>query len=162
LRVGAAALQHRSRRAVGPGEEPLSLQRGGGVLVPRSAAAQLRALVTFTSNNSADQDYVLDLSNEPALYFFLKRRNPTRFYQVPLMAPFQGEVLRSLAEHPPRFVVLSSGTWLDRIDRIPNPDRIPDVWRWVSARYPRHVSVGNVTIGLPGGLVSERSSAGPE
>jgi hypothetical protein len=162
LGVGAAALQYRSRQAAGFGEEPLNLPRGGGVLVPRPAAAQLRALVTFTSNNSADQDYVLDLSNEPALYFFLRRRNPTRFYQVPLMAPFQSEVLRSLTEHPPRFVVLSSGTWLDRIDRIPNADRIPDVWRWVSARYPRRVAVANVTIGLPEGNVSERSSAGPE
>lgn len=83
-------------------------------------------------------------------------------YQVPLMAPFQSEVLRSLAEHPPRFVVLASGTWLDRIDRIPNADRIPDVWRWVSARYPRRVAVANVTIGLPEGNVSNRSSTGPE
>ena len=149
-RVGLAVLQYRSRQvAAGPGEEPLDLPRGGGVIVPRAAAERLRALVAFANDNSAVQDYVLDLSNQPALYFFLQRRNPTRFYQVPLMAPFQDEVIRSLTEHPPRFVVFSSGNWLDRIDHIPNAERIPDVWQWVSARYPRRVPVSSLIIGLP-------------
>ncbi|HSD71235.1 MAG TPA: hypothetical protein VLE54_00510, partial [Thermoanaerobaculia bacterium] len=93
---------------------------------------------------------VLDLSNRAGLYFFLQRENPTRFAEVPPMAAFEDEVLRDLEQRRPSLVFLESGTWLDAIDGIPNPRRIPRVWRWVLENYPVRAKVGDTVVALPG------------
>ncbi|HEU5248659.1 MAG TPA: hypothetical protein VFW15_01610 [Thermoanaerobaculia bacterium] len=128
---------------------PLTIPRGGGTRVPRDEERNLRALIEFTDRCAPPGAPVLDLSNRAGLYFFLRRVNPTRFAEVPPMAPFEDEILRDLATRPPALVFLETGTWLDAIDGIPNSRRIPRVWAWVLENYPVRARVGDTTVLLP-------------
>ena len=128
---------------------PLTLPRGGGILVPRDAAEGLGQLLAFVDAHAPPGAPVLDLSNRAAIHFFARRPNPTRFTEVPPMAAFEDEVLADVERNRPALVILESGTWLDSIDRIPNPRRIPRVWAWVEKNYPARVKVGSSTVALP-------------
>jgi hypothetical protein len=150
LAVVRAAWAAGTRARETGGTLPLAVPRGGSALVAAPSALALEQFVRFCERVVPPGGRILDLSNHPGLYFFSNRVNPTRFYQVPFMAPFQEEILRDLAASPPRLVVLSTGTWLDRIDRRPNSQRIPAVWNLVEKAYPLRQSVGGFTIALPG------------
>jgi hypothetical protein len=132
-----------------PGMVALTIPRGGGIRVPGNEERNLRALIEFTNRHAPAGAPVLDLSNRAALYFFLERVNPTRFAEVPPMAPFQDEVLRDLRRRPPAVVFLESGGWLDAIDGIPNSRRVPQVWKWVTENYPVRAKVGDTVVALP-------------
>jgi hypothetical protein len=121
------------------------------VLVPSWDAERLQALRAFTNAHVPPGGWILDLANQPALYFFLERSNPTRFYQTPLMAAFQDEVLADLRKRPPHLVVVASGTWLDAPDRRANRDRVPRVWDYVLEHYPQRVTVNRMVLALPSG-----------
>ena len=127
----------------------LTANRRGDVLVQVDQAAEVQALLRFSESRAHRAGPILDLTNRPALYFLLGRVNPTRFYQAPIMAPFQDEVIRDLERSPPAFVLLTSGTWLDAIDGRSNADRIPAVWRFVERSYPVRLRVGNTEVALP-------------
>ncbi len=142
------AMTYSSRNAVCPGCVRLTGNRAGGALVSAPDAARIELLRGFVERNAA-KGPVFDLSNQPALYFFLERRNPTRFYQTALMEPFQDEVLKDLERDPPAFVFLSSGGYLDAPDGRSNESRVPRVWNWVEARYPRRVLVRKTVVALP-------------
>jgi hypothetical protein len=149
LGVFREAARYRQRTAPPAGTVPLELPRGGDIRVPREEEKNLRALIEFTDRHAFPGATVLDLSNRAGLYFFLRRVNPTRFSEVPPMAPFEDEILRDLAKRPPALVFLESGTWLDAIDGIPNSRRIPRVWSWVLENYPLRAKVGDTTVALP-------------
>jgi hypothetical protein len=126
----------------------LTVRRGGGIRVPRAEERDLTTLIEFTDRHAPPDAPVLDLSNRAGLYFFLQRVNPTRFAEVPPMAAFEDEVLRDLEARRPALVFLTSGTWLDAIDGIPNSRRIPRVWKWVLENYPVRAKVGETVVAL--------------
>jgi hypothetical protein len=158
-RVLRSAAEYKTRMSRQAGLVALSVPRGGGVRVPEEEARNLGEIIRFVNQQTPPDSRILDLSNEPALYFFLKRQNPTRFYQVPMMAPFQEEVLRDIKNSPPAAIVLESGGGLDAMDDVPNSTRIPRVWSYVTSAYPRQFRVGTATIALAG--TSPSTSAGP-
>jgi len=149
LAVFRDAAAYRERTAPLPWTVPLTLPRGGGIRVPRDQERNLRALIEFTDRYASKDATILDLSNRAALYFFARRVNPTRFSEVPPMAPFEDEVLRDIQARRPALVFLESGTWLDAIDGIPNSRRIPRVWKWVLENYPVRARVGDTLVALP-------------
>jgi len=154
LRVLRDATEYRVRMAVRAGLVPLSLPRGGAALVPPHQAREIAALAAWLERAVPPGSRILDLTNRPALYFFLRRQNSTRFYQVPLMEPFQDEVLRDLKAEPPAVVLLQRDTPYDTVEGIPHQLFIPQVWRYLETYFPRRVRVGETLIALP------RSSAG--
>jgi hypothetical protein len=147
-RLLGSAIQFQRRVSVCPGCVRLTARRGGRAMVPAEEAEKLLRLCEAIEE-LAPKGPLLDLSNRPALYFFLDRVNPTRFYQVPMMEPFQDEVIRDLERDPPSLVLLSSGTAFDAFDGRPNPDRIPRIWTFVTARYPRRVLFDGNVLALP-------------
>ena len=149
IELARSAAAYPSRARAREGLTRLDLPRGGGVLLSTAQVAELDVLARFTAAHSRPDDFVLDLSNRPALYFLLERRNPTRFYQAPMMAPYEDEVIRSLQRMPPAFVILTSGTYLDLFDRKPNWERIPAVWSWVRSQYPILENVAGSTVARP-------------
>jgi hypothetical protein len=153
LGVFENAAGYRQRTAPPASMVPLTVSRGGGIRVPRDSAEKLRELLEFVDAHAAAGAPILDLSNRAALYFFARRPNPTRFTEVPVMAPFEEEVLADVKRHRPALVILESGTGLDAIDRIPNSRRIPSLWAWVEENYPVRVKVAGSTIALPVGSV---------
>jgi hypothetical protein len=157
LAVLRDATKYRERTAPPAWLAPLTVPRGGGIQVPREEQENLRALIEFTDRHAAPGASVLDLSNRGALYFYLRRVNPTRFAEVPPMAAFEDEILRDLRARPPALVFLESGSWLDAIDGIRNSQRIPRVWAWVLENYPVRAKVGDTVVALPPGKKNDVS-----
>jgi hypothetical protein len=149
LAVFRNAADYGERTAPPPTMVPLTLPRGGGILVPRDAAESLGQLLAFVDAHAPPGAPVLDLSNRAGIHFFARRPNPTRFTEVPPMAAFEDEVLADVERHRPALVILESGTWLDAIDKIPNSRRIPRVWAWVEENYPVRLKVAGSTVALP-------------
>lgn len=153
------AAGYRHRQSETSGLVSLSVPRGKGVLVPKLEAAEVEALFAFVSRSVDPECEMLDLTNRPGLYFFLQRTNPTRFYQVPLMAPFQEEVVRDLERSPPSVVLLEGNGPLDNMDGVSNSRRIPLVWAHVQKHYPLRARVGHTVFALPNSFLALASNA---
>ena len=80
---------------------------------------------------------MFDFSNQPALYFFCDRPNPTRFYQVPIMSPweFQREVIVALELARPPVVIRRSPQGFDQFDGIDNTVRAQAVAAYLDDHY---------------------------
>ncbi len=82
-------------------------------------------------------DPIFDFSNQPALYFFCDRPNPTRYYQVPVMSPrdAQREVILALERSRPRAVIRRSPQEFDQFDGIDNSIRAQAVAAYLDDHY---------------------------
>lgn len=80
---------------------------------------------------------IFDFSNQPALYFFADRPNPTRFYQVPILSPpaFQREAIVDLERARPAVVLRRSPTDFDLFDGISNEMRAPALAAYIDDAY---------------------------
>jgi hypothetical protein len=143
------AAQYTHRMADTEGMLRLSVERGDHELVPAVEAREVEALDAWTRRAVAADASILELTNRPALHFFLKRTNASRFYQVPLMRPFQADVIRQLEARPPAAVLLRHFVPYDTTDGIPNPAWTPELWQYVESHFPRRVQVGETLIALP-------------
>jgi len=95
---------------------------------------QVRFWVTDLSRPGAP---IFDFSNQPALYFFCDRPNPTRFYQVPILSPpqFQREVIVALERAKPPIVIRRSPQQFDVFDDIDNSVRAQAVASYINDHY---------------------------
>lgn len=146
--IFANAATIRRRLAACPGCVAFRDARGGGIRVPADELAELRSLRALVEAN-AKPGGMLDLSNRPALYFFLDRVNPTRFYQVPMMEFFQDEVIADLKRTPPACVLLQPGSPADAPDGRSSESRIPRVRAYVTEHFPRTIRAGEDVLALP-------------
>jgi hypothetical protein len=80
---------------------------------------------------------IFDFSNQPALYFFCDRPNPTRFYQVPILSPraFQREVILALERARPPVVIRRSPEGYDVFDGVDNDLRAQAVAGYIKDTY---------------------------
>lgn len=87
-------------------------------------------------------DAMFDFSNQPALYFFCDRPNPTRFYQVPVMSPreFQREAILALEREKPAVVIRRSPQAFDQFDGIDNSIRAQAVAAYIDQTYAYEVT----------------------
>jgi hypothetical protein len=97
---------------------------------------------------AAPGESIFDFSNQPAFYFFSARRNPTRFFQIPIASPprFQLEILRDLERARPRLVLRDSPQDFDRFDGISNDLRAQAVAGYIDALYEHERTVRGVEI----------------
>jgi hypothetical protein len=95
---------------------------------------QVRFWVTQLSPRGAP---IFDFSDQPALYFFCDRPNPTRFYQVPIMSPpaFQREVILALERAKPPIAIRRSPAGFDVFDGIDNAVRAQAVASYLDDHY---------------------------
>ena len=80
---------------------------------------------------------IFDFSNQPALYFFCERPNPTRFYQVPILSPreYQIETIRALERSKPPLIIRHSPQEFDVFDGIDNSIRAQAVAGYIDDHY---------------------------
>ncbi|HXH94079.1 MAG TPA: hypothetical protein VNN25_21060 [Thermoanaerobaculia bacterium] len=80
---------------------------------------------------------MFDFSNQPALYFFCDRPNPTRFYQVPILSPraYQAETILALERAKPPLVIRHSPQEFDVFDGIDNSIRAQAVAAYIDDHY---------------------------
>ena len=91
---------------------------------------------------------IFDFSNQPALYFFCDRPNPTRFYQVPILSPrdYQIETIRALERARPPLVIRHSPQEFDVFDGIDNSIRAQAVAAYIDDHYTYARSTRGVEI----------------
>jgi hypothetical protein len=91
---------------------------------------------------------IFDFSNQPALYFFCERPNPTRFYQVPILSPreYQAETILALERAKPPLVIRHSPQDFDVFDGIDNSIRAQAVAAYIDDHYTYARSTRGVEI----------------
>ena len=117
---------------------------------PAAAVVEDRigAVSSEIRRRTAPSDPIFDFSNQPAFYFFSQRRNPTRFFQIPIAsAPrFQMEILTDLERTRPPVVLRKSPQAFDRFDGIPNDLRAQAVAAYLDSLYEHETTVRGVEI----------------
>lgn len=105
-------------------------------------------IIDFLNENSTREDYVFVYSNEPAYYYFLKSRSPTRFAQIWLADSkiYREEVLNDLQRNKPKFIVYSTGNWPERVEDMSMRERFPDLDAWIVKMYPRTKDISGAMI----------------
>ncbi|HEY6842970.1 MAG TPA: hypothetical protein VI391_02300, partial [Thermoanaerobaculia bacterium] len=113
--------------------------------VIRHRIDQVRYFVTDLSPRGAP---MFDFSNQPALYFFCDRPNPTRFYQVPILSPpaFQRETILALERAKPPIVIRRSPQEFDVFDGIDNSIRAQAVASYINDYYSYSASTWGVEV----------------
>jgi hypothetical protein len=130
--------RYRVRVAGGGKLDPVYLEVLDRVQVIESAVGQI----------TAPADPIFDFSNQPALYFFANRPNPTRFYQIPIVSPLshQREVILDLERSKPKLVLRKSPADFDNFDGIPNELRAAALAAYLDERYRYSTSVRGVEL----------------
>lgn len=98
---------------------------------------RIEAIRYWVWQHSKPNQPIFDFSNQPALYFFCERPNPTRFYQVPILSPpaFQQETILALERAKPPVVIRRSPQEFDVFDGIDNAIRAQAVAAYLDDFY---------------------------
>jgi hypothetical protein len=120
---------------------------GAGPRDPQAAEIKNRidAVRYWVWQHARPNQPIFDFSNQPALYFFCERSNPTRFYQVPILSPpaFQRETILALERAKPPVVIRRSPQEFDVFDGIDNAIRAQAVAAYLDDFYSfAHTSRG--------------------
>ena len=126
-----------------------TVPRSGASTVPCAQAADLAALRSRIERELAPGQTFFDFGNEPALYFLMDRKPPVRYCCVPFYEgeDAQREVIAGLERERPPLAILSSGTFLDALDNVPNRVRAPEVAAYLDRQYEPIGRVGTRTLG---------------
>jgi hypothetical protein len=127
---------------------PYPFATGRGTYTTRENASDLAALNGLLDATAPPGAPILDVSNERALYYLLQRRPPIRCADVPMLsAPaLMSEAMRQLEENPPACVVMEGLSVFDQFDGVPNRVRVPTLFAWIDAHYPRRIRTGRYVV----------------
>jgi hypothetical protein len=124
---------------------------GKGIYTTQQNADELAALNGLLTRVAPNDAPILDLSNERALYYLLQRRPSLRCFDVAMLSapPLRDEAMQQLARNPPACVIVEGMPEVDQFDGVSNELRVPWLFAWVDAHYPRREHVGRFTVALP-------------
>lgn len=111
-------------------------------------ADRIRAVTVAIGDMTHATDTIFDFSNQPALYFFAKRMNPTRFYQIPIVSPseFQREAIVAIERSKPKVVIRKSPEGFDTFDGIDNRLRAPALAAYIEDHYNYAATVRGIEL----------------
>jgi hypothetical protein len=111
-------------------------------------ADRIRAVTGAIEDMTHATDTIFDFSNQPALYFFAHRMNPTRFYQIPIASPvaFQRETILALDRFKPKVVIRKSPEGFDTFDGIDNRLRAPALAAYLEDHYSYATTVRGIEL----------------
>jgi hypothetical protein len=123
---------------------------GKEIYTTQQNADELAALNGLLARVAPNDEPILDLSNERALYYLLQRRPSLRCFDVAMLsAPaLRDEAMQQLARTPPACVIVEGMPEVDQFDGVPNELRVPWLFAWVDAHYPKRERVGRFTVAL--------------
>jgi hypothetical protein len=124
------------------------MRSGKGIYTTPDNAADLGALYEFVNAHATPGAPILDVSNERALAYLLERKPATRCNDIAMLSapPLLAEAMRELAAHPPPLVILSGSPFVDQFDNLPNRQRVPQLFAWIDAKYPKREKVGRFVV----------------
>ncbi len=120
-------------------------------LAPAIYTTEENATTLVTLKNYVDAmgpGTILDLTNERALYFLLRRKPPTRAFDVPMLSSYEllGPAMLELQQAPPICVILGGEPAVAVFDGVPNDTRVPELYRWVDAGYTKRTQIGRFIV----------------
>lgn len=123
------------------------MEGGGNPEAPR-VTRRVQAVGEELRRRLAPGEPMFDFSNQPALYFFAGRPNPTRFYQIPIMSmpALQQEAILRLEQTKPKIVLRGSPSGFDSFDGITNDLRAPAVAAYINDSYEYSQTVEGVEL----------------
>lgn len=126
------------------------LPTGRGIYTTPDDARDLAALAAVV-NTTPSNAPILDLANERAAYYLMQRRPAVRCPDVAMLsAPrLMAEALLQLEANPPACVIVDGMAAVENFDGVPTRQRVPQLYAWVDAHYPRRVHAGRFTVALP-------------
>lgn len=109
----------------------------GFVAISPVQAKTIRTIQNFVEKNTKDTDTIFFFNNEPMMYLFVRRTNPTR-YDLPEVANIKEkrlEVLNDLIKDQTKFIIDDTEAW--SVDDISNRQRLPEVTRYIEGNYEK-------------------------
>lgn len=105
----------------------------------------LRATV---QNLSRKDDCVYDFSNQPGLYYFLKRKPASRFFSPAYIATDtqEKEVITDILRCNTSIIILKSNTPFDAIDGIETSKRTPELYSYLIHNYAWHATIDGIEL----------------
>ena len=127
---------------------PYPFSSGRGIYTTAENASDLGQLNGLLATVAPPGAPILDLSNELALYYLLQRRPAIRCPSVAMLAAprLTAEALKELETNPPACVIVEGMKELDGFDGVSNRERVPALFAWVDAHYPRRTRVGRFVV----------------
>jgi hypothetical protein len=112
-------------------------------------AETLATLATFIDTLGPKDATILDFSNERALYYLLRRRPPSRCFDIPMLSSpsLRAEAMQSLAANPPVAVIVEGDPVLFNFDGVTNRQRVPELAAWIDANYAKRTTIGRFVVG---------------
>jgi hypothetical protein len=146
--AGAKLLAGWRGRQSHAGLVPYPLRTGKGIYTTPANAADLAALHGFLAANAPPGAPLLDVSNERALCYLVERRPATRCNDIAMLSapPLFDEALRQLTAAPPPVVIVAGSPDVDQFDGLPNRQRVPRLFAWIDANYPRRHQIGRFIV----------------
>jgi hypothetical protein len=147
---GTAMLAGWRARQSHAGLVPYPLRTGKGIYTTPDNAADLAALHDYVNAHAPQGAPILDVSNERALAYLLERKPATRCNDIAMLSapPLFDEAMRELTAHPPPLVILSGSPFVDQFDTLPNRQRVPRLFEWIDANYPKRETIGRFVVAL--------------
>lgn len=126
--------------------ETNSISRLGHLSVSSTQQTYIQSIQKFVGKNTNSSDYVYFLADEPMMYMFVDRLNPTRF-DLPFVANTidkRLEVLQSIKDKKPKYIFENTKAWA--VDGINNRSRLPEVSNYIDSHYFRKTTINDEVI----------------
>lgn len=120
-----------------------------GIYTSEDNATQLATLKNYV--DALGPGPILDFTNERALYFLLRRKPPTRTFDIPMLSAhdLMNEAMTQLQSNPPVCIILGGEPSVAVFDGVPNSRRVPELARWIDVSYPNRTQLGRFVIATP-------------
>lgn len=118
------------------------VERLGSVAVSYDQEVYFRLIQNYVERNTASNDYVYFLSNEPIMYLLVDRVNPSR-YDLSYIAHTlekRYELLNSLKLNSPKLIFYDTVSW--PVDEVSNKKRLPEIIAFINTYYAK-TYIGN-------------------
>lgn len=115
----------------------------GPIYISEKQQREIKTVHDFINKNTNSNDKIFLLNDEPALYLFIKRYNPTR-YDLPYIAHTKEkrlEILSDLQNIKPKYIVEDKNAW--PVDEVGNRRRLPEIIQYLQKNYVKEATIDN-------------------
>ena len=124
------------------------LNRAGRITFSDKQAEQIRKVVMYIQDHTADNEKIFDFSSQGAYYFFADRPSVTRYHQVVYASTpdMQREIIDALERDGTRLVIFKTNGYGDQFDLIPSEDRHPLIAHYLAKNYELAININGAQI----------------